>query len=136
MTLPERHRLVVERDRRLGAADRDGRVRVEPHREVAERDLQRRRGHRVADEQVGGAEGEVVHRPCREEALRAHALPARVVLDRGLDAAFEDLECRAHGTGVAAAASSRRTDAPPPPRAIVGSQSRNAPTSKGLSSIS
>ena len=91
------------RDRRLRAGDRDRPV--EAHREVSERDLEPGRLGRVADDQVRRAEGEMVHRPRREEPLREQAAPPRVVLDGRLDPGLEDLD---HGTGVSAAAASRR----------------------------
>ena len=134
MTLPEGDLLAADREGRLCAADRHGRLLVEADPEVAESDLERRGGLRIAHEQVRGAVGEMIHRPCREEALREHPAPARVVLDGRLEPALDDL-ARPHGTGVAAAAASRRCRRSSASSAIVGSQSRKAPTSNGLSSM-
>ena len=139
MALPERSGISAERELRLGAAHGHRRIGVDPQREPAERDLERRGGDVVAREQVGRPQREVIHRPGREEPLRQHPQPAGVVLHRRLDAALEDLGCSAphaasYGTGVSAAARSRTARRSAVSSAMASLKVMNAPTSKAPSS--
>ena len=79
-------------------------------------------------------QGEVVHRPGREEPLSLHSPAAGIVLDGRLDAALANLG-RSHGTCVAAAAASRRCRRSSASSAMVGSHSRYGARSNGLSSV-
>ena len=69
----------------------------------------------VPDQEVGGPEGDVVHRAAGVDAEIEKADPAGKLLDRGLHAAFEDVECHRglrQGTGTSfCAASWRRRNA-------------------------
>ena len=134
MALPRRKAFAVHGDLRLGTADRHGRVAFETKAKVAERDLEPGGRRRVADEQVGRPQREVIHRPGREEPLSLHSPAAGIVLDGRLDAALENLD-RSHGTGVAAAAASRRWRRSSTSPSIVGSHSRYSARSNGLSSV-
>src|SRR5581483_11406825 len=134
VALPECDLLAFHRDGRLGAADSDRRLALGSRAKVAERDLERRGRGIVPNEQVRGPVRQVVHRSGREEALRLHPAPARVILDGRLDARLEDRQRPAHGTGVAAAASSRRRLRSSASSATVAVHSRNAPTSNVASS--
>ena len=65
---------------------------VESSLKIPGGDLQPGRSGIVANQQVGQPERQIVERPGRTDPLVQQTLPARKVLDRGLDAPFEHLD--------------------------------------------
>src|SRR5437762_11120921 len=90
--LPERQGRAVEGRLRVRAGEGEGAPIVEARLEPSDHHLERGRALRVADEQIGGAECEVVHRARRVRAEVEIAHATREILHGGLDTAFEDLE--------------------------------------------
>src|SRR5437867_4621818 len=90
--LPERQRPAVEGRVHVRAGDGQDATGVEAGLEPAHRHLEGRRALGVAHEEVGNAEGEVVHGARRVRAESEVAYPAWEVLYGRLDAAFENLE--------------------------------------------
>ena len=91
-TFPERRRRVVQCGLHVGAGDGDDGVPAETQRRAGELAFEPGRALGVADQQVGEAEGPVVHRARERKPLLPVADTPRIVLHRGLKTGLDHLK--------------------------------------------